>query len=60
MPEHMINKLAEGLFAEWKSEKWVNRRGMIRQAYNMEGGPDRLAAMKFLRMVEDAERRGTV
>jgi hypothetical protein len=58
MNEHRIHTLALGLYAEWQRETRVNRRHMVRQAYWMPPGPERLAAIKFLRMVEEAERSG--
>jgi hypothetical protein len=58
MNEHRINMLALGLYAEWRHETRENRRNMVRQVYRMTPGPERLAAIKFLRMVEEAERSG--
>lgn len=58
MSEAQIHTLALGLFNEWLSENWINRLAMVRRAYRMEPGPERLAALKFLKLVEQAREQG--
>jgi hypothetical protein len=60
MPPARIRALARGLFGTYRKAKSPERRAMRRHWRTIPPGPERLAVLRTLTLIEQAEKDGAI